>query len=287
MRAAAILGLGTSPDDLRPFRTTGTEFALGLPADPAGFDSILIFGGDGTIHRHLAQLVKLALPVLVVPCGSGNDFAHALGLPKKRDSLSVWKEFCAGRNAVRPIDLGTITELRGGTLHYFACVAGAGLDGEIARRANAMPRWLRARGGYALSLPLAMASFRTPRMHIEISDGSGGFHSYHNGPALVLIFANTPVYGDGMRVAPRAKMDDGLLDICLIGPIGKLKVAALFPSVYFGRHLGINGVQYEQVSGARISTDPPLDVYADGEFVCHTPVEIGMRSAALRVIAPI
>ncbi len=81
MRAAAIFGLGSSTKHLRPFvRNTGARWQLGLPASISEADAILIFGGDGTVHRHLAQLVKLQLPVLVVPCGSGNDFARALNL---------------------------------------------------------------------------------------------------------------------------------------------------------------------------------------------------------------
>ena len=77
MRAAAILGLGCSPKSLKPFQTDkAIEWRIGMPPHRDEADIILLFGGDGTIHRHLSQLVKLALPVLVVPAGSGNDFAR-------------------------------------------------------------------------------------------------------------------------------------------------------------------------------------------------------------------
>jgi diacylglycerol kinase family enzyme len=101
---------------------------------------------------------------------------------------------------------------------------------------------------------------------------------------LAAVFANTPVYGGGMRIAPRAKMDDGLLDVCLIHDISKLKLAGVFPTVYFGRHLGIREVEYFSSARVRVETDRPLDVYADGEYVCRTPVEVGIRSNAFRVI---
>src|ERR1700689_512163 len=85
MRAAAIFGLGTSPADLKPFQDRSpTEWQYGLPASSSDADAVLIFGGDGTIHRHLAALVRLQLPVLVVPAGSGNDFARALKLRSVR-----------------------------------------------------------------------------------------------------------------------------------------------------------------------------------------------------------
>src|SRR5271166_1811176 len=117
MRAAAILGLGCSAKDLRPFQldlgqiSNKIEWGMGMPASGDDSDVILLFGGDGTIHRHLGQLVRLGLPVLVVPAGSGNDFARALGLRRVRDSLAAWRRFCAGEENVRAIDLGVITPL--------------------------------------------------------------------------------------------------------------------------------------------------------------------------------
>src|SRR5438477_8927687 len=115
MRVAATLGLGLSTRLLRPFACncfTGNKVAswkLGLPASPSDADAILIFGGDGTVHRHLAQLFKLQLPMLVVPCGSGNDFARALNLRSIRDSVFAWRNFRHGAGNVSAIDLGVIT----------------------------------------------------------------------------------------------------------------------------------------------------------------------------------
>src|SRR2546423_4623687 len=111
MRAAAILGLGSSPRDLQPFQTDlKTSWTLGLPAAGAA-DVVLIFGGDGTVHRHLGPLVKLGLPVLVVPRGSGNDFARALWIRGLKDALSAWDEFVSSEASPRAIELGVITSL--------------------------------------------------------------------------------------------------------------------------------------------------------------------------------
>src|SRR5258708_17095042 len=156
MRAAAILGLGCSPKNLAPFQLDETiEWRIGMSAAERA-DIILLFGGDGTIHRHLSQLVKIGLPVLVVPVGSGNDFARALGLRRVRDALAAWRRFCACRANVRTIDLGVITPLavagRAPAPHeapYFRSVAGVGVDGEVARRANVLPRWPRGHARHA------------------------------------------------------------------------------------------------------------------------------------------
>ncbi len=303
MRAAAIFGLGSSLRDLKPFQTSDrVDWIVGLPAESAAAHVILIFGGDGTIHRHLPQLVKLGLPVLVVPAGSGNDFARALGLRKIRDSLAAWKNFVdSGRN-VKMVDLGVITPLRtkidetqdtsAYTLpeanRYFSCAAGCGLDAEIARRANSLPRWLRAHGGYALSLPAALTKFASfpTKLLLPKPEFPEVFSTYRSEPTVLVVCANTPVYGGGMRVAPRARMDDGKLDICHVTELNRFKLFCLFPTVYFGQHLGIDDVEYFQAERLRLETEVPRSVYADGEYVCQTPVEIGTAPSAMRVIVP-
>jgi diacylglycerol kinase (ATP) len=298
MRAAAILGLGCSQKNLAPFQTDATareiiDWRIGLPDTADQADIILLFGGDGTIHRHLSQVVRLGLPVLVVPAGSGNDFARALGLRRVRDSLLAWQRFCAQRDNVRAIDLGTISQLANdagespgphGFRHYFCSVAGVGLDAEVSRRANALPRWLRGHGGYALSLAPTIFRFAAFPMKILTADEAGGWTVRSDQPTILTAFANTSTYGGGMKIAPRAQMDDGLLDVCVIGGVDPFKLACLFPTVYFGRHLRIREVEYFQSARLRLETERPLDLYADGEFVCRTPAEVAVQRGALRVI---
>ena len=291
MRAAAILGLGCSAKDLSPFQIDNAiQWRLGMPASSSDADVVLIFGGDGTVHRHLGQLVQLGLPVLVVPAGSGNDFATSLGLKRVRDSLAAWRTFCADRSNIRVIDLGMIAPGEGGasgTSKYFCCVAGVGLDGEVARRANSLPRWLRGHGGYALSMAPTIFTFKPFAMKLSTRESEGGsWSARRDGPTMVAAFANTPLYGGGMKVAPEAKMDDGLLDICVVKGIGPLKLFSVFPTVYAGRHLKIREVEYFKASAVRVETEQPFDVYADGEFVCRTPIEVSVQRAALKVIVP-
>lgn len=315
MRAAAIIGLGSSPDSLKPFQKNRAgsrqiEWRMGLPSASDPVDAVLLFGGDGTIHRHLAPLAKLQIPVLVVPAGSGNDFARSLGLGRVRDSIAAWQNFCAGEDTVRPVDLGVITPLeaasvaardaaqggsaaRGsaGALNptYFCCVAGVGLDAEVSRRANHLPRWLRAHGGYALTMAPTIFNFAPLPMKI-FTDGESAGQSESwivrsDQPTTLAAFANTPTYGGGMKIAPQAKMDDGLLDVCVVGAVDRLRLLRLFPTVYSGRHLQIREVAYFQSGRVRVETEHLLDVYADGEYVCRTPVEVGVERAALKVIA--
>jgi len=293
MRAAAIFGLGCSPKHLEPFQIDESiDWRIGMPAATDLADVILLFGGDGTVHRHLSQLVKLGLPVLVVPAGSGNDFAGALGLRRVRDCLAAWRRFCGRQDNLRAIDLGMITPLNVAgespapheSPRYFCSVAGVGLDSEVARRANQLPRWLRGHGGYALTLAPLIFRFAPLPVKIMTTDEAGGRITRSDEPTILAAFANTSTYGGGMKIAPHARMDDGQLDVCAIGGIDPFKLACMFPTVYFGRHLRIREVKYFQASRLHVETETPLDVYADGEYVCRTPVEVSVAHAAIRVL---
>ena len=118
------------------------------------------------------------------------------------------------------------------------------------------------------------------------AEDNAGWTTRSDQPTILAAFANTPVYGGGMEIAPRAKMDDGLLDVCIVGAVDAFKLFCMFPTVYAGRHLNIREVEYFHASRVRVETEHPLDVYADGEYVCRTPVEVGVLRAALRVIGP-
>ncbi len=290
VRATTILGPGKFSGLVAKFkRVSDVEWTSSLEQA----DAALVLGGDGTVHRHLSALVERSLPVLVVPCGSGNDFARALGLKSVGDSLKAWRAFVSGgaKNS-RAIDLGVITDTAAtGTPadeasapheHHFCCVAGIGIDSEIARRANRLPKWLRSHGGYALSTPAEF--FRFAPFPLKISyDGVDGERF---DPAILAAVANAPAYGGGMKIAPDAKLDDGKLDICIVHAMNAFKMFCLFPTIYFGRHLGFDEVEYAQAEKLRIDTEHPLDVYADGEYVCRTPVEFSVAHNALRVIVP-
>lgn len=279
MRAAAILGPGNVSRAMAQFqRLTGAEWTSLLEQA----DVAVIFGGDGTIHRHLAELVEIDVPVLVVPCGSGNDFARALGIKSERDSALAFRQFEENGSNLQHIDLGVICGVSPTgtpTQCYFCCVAGVGIDGNIAARANRLPAWLRGRGGYALSAPPEFLRFAPFPMTVS----ANGFSAAAR-PTILAAIANAPAYGGGMTIAPHAKLADGKLDLCVVRGMNVFKLFCLFPTVYFGRHLGFKEVEYSQTDSIRIQTESPIDVYADGEFVCKTPVTFGIARGALQVL---
>lgn len=278
MRAAAILGPGNVSRALAQFqRLAGAEWTSLLEQA----DIAVIFGGDGTVHRHLAELVELEIPVLVVPCGSGNDFARALGIRTVGDSARAFRQFASEGSNLRCIDLGLICQPTMANPRYFCCVAGVGIDGNIAARANRLPQWLRGSVGYAISAPPEFIRFAPLPMRISMNGTLAAPQ-----PTILAAVANAPGFGGGMKIAPRASLSDGKLDLCVVRGMDVAKLFCLFPTVYFGRHLGFKEVEYSQTDSVRIDSVSPIDVYADGEFICKTPVTFGIASAALNVIAP-
>jgi diacylglycerol kinase (ATP) len=317
-KAAAFLHPGVSLQAVRPFQEACPEAVIVTEHCLETLSAALIFGGDGTMHRHLPQLHERKIPSLIVPAGSGNDFAKSLGITNKKIALEAWRRFCAKGDNVREIDLGVIRPVgqtsakqdkagwdqvtpeqaspgeassevhsrkRDGSETLFCCVAGIGMDAEANRIANAMPDWLKGSGGYVLAALRAMLRFQPTEFRVK-TDASLPTSREIAKPGMFVAIGNAGRYGGGAKVAPTAQLDDGLLEVCFVGKMNRIKVAVCFPTIFLGRHLGIREVEYFQAHTIRVETERPLALYADGEPVCQTPVEIGLIPKALKVIVP-
>jgi diacylglycerol kinase (ATP) len=274
---AALLHPDVSPKAVDRFRSSGVEIRIqDNLQDPTNLSAALIFGGDGTVHRHLPQLHQYKIPTLVVPTGSGNDFAKALGIRSVDIALRAWRQFCAEGKNVREIDLGVIRA--GGQEALFCCVAGVGMDAEANARANRMPPWLKSRGGYVLAALQSLIAFKPAEMSI-MTEGREIRRS-----AFFIAVGNALSYGGGMKVTPQATLDDGLLDVCLVSKMNKLKLLCWVPTIFFGQHLRLKQVEYLQATEVTIDADRKLDLYADGDYAGQTPVKIGLIQQGLRVI---
>jgi diacylglycerol kinase family enzyme len=296
-------------------------------------DAALIFGGDGTIHRHLGRLALKQIPTLIVPLGSANDFARSLGGETVEKALAAWTRFCAAGDNIRAVDLGTIEPLdepkpdtpvawQGESLeslHFvpdgprrdlpqmgerimqsqlrrldeavreasrtsmYACIAGTGLDAAVNCITLKQPRWLRAHGGYVIAMVQVLRGFRPPHITLSV-EVDGQWQTRLDEPGFLIAAGNGPQYGHGMRLAHQARMDDGLLDICFVRPLNKLRLLRLFRVVYRGDHIAMKEVEYFRAARLRLSTEPAAEIFADGEYIGTVPVEIGVRRNALRVI---
>src|SRR5438105_8852084 len=144
---------------------------------------------------------------------------------------------------------------------------------------------MRGHGGYILSTVPSLFQFAAVPMRILLPQKDQSATVVRSDKATILAtFANTPTFGGGMRIAPHGRLDDGLLDICVVSDLNKFRLLCLFPTVYFGRHLTIPEVEYFHLENLRLETESPLAVYADGEYVCQTPIEVTVAQRALSVI---
>ena len=334
MRAVALLGPVAKEHHLGRFDLPGVNLFSGNELDPTDQpDAALIFGGDGTIHRHLGGLAVRQIPTLIVPLGSANDFARSLGGETVEKALAAWRRFCATGDNIQAVDLGTVEPSDKTTpdapvawqgeslesMHFvpdgprrdlpqmgerimqsqlrrlddaareasrttmYACIAGTGLDAAVNRVTLKQPRWLRAHGGYVVALLQVLRGFRPPHVTLSV-EVDGQWQTRLDEPGFLIAAGNGPQYGHGMRLAPEARMDDGLLDICFVRPLNKLRLVRLFRVVYRGGHIGMEEVEYFRAARVRLRTEPATELFADGEYIGLTPVEIGVRRNALRVI---
>ena len=138
---------------------------------------------------------------------------------------------------------------------FFCCIAGTGLDAAVNRLTLKQPRWLRGHGGYVVGLLQVLGSFRPPRITVSVEEG-GSWQTRVDEPGFLIAAGNGPQYGHGMRLTHEARMDDGLLDLCFVRILSKLRLLRLFRVVYRGGHIGMKEVEYFRAARLRIVTDP-------------------------------
>jgi diacylglycerol kinase (ATP) len=258
------LHVSTDPDHSR--RLAREAFARG--------DGVLACGGDGTISDLAGVAAETGGLLAIVPAGSGNDFARDLGFDHRRpiDAIQTLEH---GRMAT--VDLGRVGD------HWFGAVAGTGFDAEANRWANDV-KHLSGTPLYVLAVLRTLATYRPHRFRIIVDDDPP-----RNVQAWLLAVGNGSSYGGGMRIAPAARLDDGRLDLVVVGPVTRPAFLRTFPKVFRGTHVNNPLVEQQRCTRIRIeSLDPgvPIEVYASGERVGPLPVEVEVVPRAVRVMVP-
>jgi YegS/Rv2252/BmrU family lipid kinase len=237
-------------------------------------DAVVAVGGDGTVGACAAGLAdagpgaRAALGVL--PAGGGNDAARSLGLPAG-DPLAA--AALLPRLGRRPADLATAAG------RVYLNVAGAGFDSEVNRVANQRLGWVRGRPRYVGAVLAQLVVGRTARFRLALDDEPEELSGW-----LVAV-ANGPSYGGGMRIAPAAALDDGLLDVVVIGETSTAELLRTFPRVFSGRHVDHPAVSVRRAGRVELDADRTLAVYADGEPAGTLPATFEVRRAAIAVLA--
>lgn len=248
------------------------ELARKAAAD--GFDTVVTLGGDGMVHVAVQALAGTEVSLGVVPLGTGNDFARALGIPAG-DPLAAADVVV--RNHPRRIDLG-----RSGDT-WFATVLAAGFDAAVNERANAM-RWPHGDLRYTLAALSVIRNWKPVPYRLEIEDASGAT-TVREQEAMLLAIANTESYGGGLRIAAECDPADGLLDAILIKPVSRLEFLRVFPGVRQAKHL--THPAFERIRARRITASAPgVIAYSDGERLGPLPLDVECVPSALGVLVP-
>ena len=259
--------------------TSGADLrARALEAASGGAARVLVLGGDGSAHLAAGALVGTTTALGLVPAGTGNDLAASLGLPPGLEA--ALDALAAGHP--RAIDLLRIESLRGTARARLAgCVVGFGMDADAMDRVDRARVLRRGRLLYALAALRTVFSYRPPRVRVTVDE-----QVVHDGPLFFGAVANTPTYAGGLRVAPRARTDDGLLDLCVVPPLGsRWRQAASFGAVRRGEHGALPGVVMARGRRVVIEGDP-IPVTVDGERTdLRAPVAVEVVPGCLRVLA--
>jgi diacylglycerol kinase (ATP) len=244
---------------------------LARKAGDAGRD-LIAAGGDGTVGLLAGVAAETGRLLAIVPTGAGNDFAVSLGYDRKRP-LDAIAAIATGRDA--NVDLGVVNG------RWYTCVTCSGFDAEANRWANTVTR-LSGTPLYVAAVLRTLAVYRPCPFRVTV-DGT-----VHETPAWLVAVGNSRAYAGGMQIVPDARMDDGLLDVCVIGDLSRPQILRHFPKVFRGAHLSVPGIQ--TFRGARVTVEAlgtrPMEVWADGERVGPLPATMEPRSGALRVRVP-
>lgn len=255
--------------DHRVVETKDIEHASSAAGESAAAGEVVVaLGGDGLVGA-LAGALRGAAPLGVLPGGRGNDFARALGIPK--DLREACRVLTTG--VERSLDLG---EANG---RPFVSIASTGYDSDANRIANDA-RVLKGELVYLYGALRALVSWRPAHFTLKLDGENHEFDGY------TVAAANAPYYGGGMRMAPKADMADGMLEVICVGRSSKVRFLANLPKVFAGTHVEVEGVTSLRAREVEIAADRPFDVYADGDVLTSLPATARVVPGGLRVIAP-
>ena len=237
-------------------------------------DRVVAVGGDGTIQEVLNGVINgaPAASIGIVPVGSGNDLARSLGLP--RDPAAAWT--IALGSAERHIDVAHGTAGDGRT-RWFGSAGGIGFDAQVATAMASRSGWQRGQAGYLLTTLAELRRFENRRVELTI-DGVTRTHQ-----ALFVAIANGEYYGGGMRIAPGAVVDDGLLDLCIVGDVSRLTALRQLANLYGGTHIHHPQVEMERGRSIIIDGQPGILIHLDGEPFGSLPLSVQLRPGAIAV----
>lgn len=255
----------------------GDGQTLAREAAEAGARLVVAVGGDGTLHEVVNGVLGTEATVGLIPFGTGNDLARALGLfgDLERACLALTE------GVTKRIDVGVIEGQGTDGPRHFLVLTGTGYDARTAQTVNEGIRHLSGPLAYVWGAVLTLKDFQPFALTLTL-DGQTPIRTQ----AMLVSFANAATTGGGMRIAPGATVDDGFLDICLVETVSKPTLLFQLSQVFHGKHVNHPAVTMLRTQALTVDADPPQPLLIDGEVIGTTPATIKLLPGALPFRVP-
>lgn len=248
---------------------------LARAAGEEGFDVVVAVGGDGTVHEVINGLMQVPAekrPALgIIPLGSGNDFAHILGIPD--DPFQALEGCLSGKP--RTIDIGSVQD-ENGRLEYFNNTIGIGFDGVVTIRSRKLTNIHGFMMYLVATLGTILLNFKPMDLHIETDSESW------DQSTIMLTLGNGPREGGGFMVTPDAKLDDGMLDFVAVRRIPRLTMLRLVPEFMKGTHTHFKPIRMGKCRRMSVTSGQPLYIHCDGEI--YSGFETDIRKLEMNLL---
>ena len=269
--SAFIASRGGDPALVFVTERTGHARELAASAIAQRISTVVAWGGDGTMNEVGTALAFTGASLAIVPSGSGNGLARELGIPF--DSAAALDIACSEREIV--IDAGEIDG------RLFFNLAGVGLDARVAHRFAIEGLERRGFSRYMEITIRELMQYAPDCLTVTTPSSSV------TTPVLLVAIANGRQYGNGAVIAPKARLDDGRLDVVIVRHRSPLRALFEMPLVFMGRAANVRGVTMEAVEVVQITSPHPVVYHLDGEPIAGTlSIHARARPRALRIKVP-
>lgn len=259
------------------YRTSYPKEASELKWLTKHYDTVIVAGGDGTVHEVVNGMLKNGHTETVfgvLPTGSGNDFCRATGISSNLQEAIP--QLLGGRK--KAVDLGRVNDV------HFVNSLGIGFDARVAHQANLLKNETTKTG-----LPLYLSAlfkilardFYCYTARISVGDDDPDAKEF-----LLIAVNNGPTYGGGFRITPAARIDDGVLDVCVVDRIPRWQVLPRLPFVITGRHAWMGPAHMYKTVNVVVESDEDIPAALDGELILAKRFDISIKPEALNVIVP-
>lgn len=258
----------------------GHAIELARVAASDGYHYLIAVGGDGTVNEVANGILRStgsgSTILGIISTGTACSFVRSVGIP--RDYTRACSLLTSPRRLL--IDVGVVDykSKEQSLQRFFINVAGVGFDAAVVEAVKHLPKFFTGTIPYIIETPRALFSYQSKSVVLHLE---GKVETTH---ILSVVVANGSYFAGGMHMAPEAKLNDGLLDVVIIGDIGKLELLMALPTVYKGTHITHPKVRVEKVTHLAIESSEQILVHADGELLGEGPASFWIMPAALSIV---